>query len=246
MTTINLGVNSNILNRLKTEMKAENVQRGPCGSYYIPAGSQMSPKWSVTGKTDFDKFVKRYALEATGEDGKKQAWTMATRGDEKKSGNVTMVVPIVEDNQKHQYLFIQEEARPIDLARNGSDSRLLAFPAGVIGDEIEGETAKDSAIRELTEETGLISDEIDHLNPFGPIPTTPGLTDEATEYYSAEIKDLKPATKALTDGVTKGWWLVPVAALYKWFAEIGKQGKIATGQTLTAIQLMLQKGKLKL
>ena len=122
----------------------------------------------------------------------------------------------------------------------------MAFPAGIIGDEVENETAHESAIRELTEETGLVAKDIEHLNPYGAIPTTPGLTDEATEYYSAEIKDLKPVSKALTDGVTKGWWLVPTACLFKWFGELAKKGKIETGQTLTALQLMLQKGKIKL
>ena len=236
---------NNMLSRLNNEMQTNNVQPGPYGSLYIPAGSQSSPSWKVTGKTDFDRFIKRYALEATDDSGKKLAWTMATRGDEKKSGNVTMVIPVVKDNENGDWLFIQEEARPIDLARNGSDSRLLAFPAGIIGDEVENESAQESAIRELTEETGLVSNKIEHLNPFGAIPTTPGLTDEATEYYSAEIESLKPVKKALTDGVTKGWWLVPVACLFKWFGALAQSGKIATGQTLTALQLMMQKGKIR-
>ena len=103
-----------MLNRLQTEMKAKNIQEGPCNSLYIPAGPQTAPDWKIKGKTDFDRFIKRYELQAVDETGKKLAWTMATRGNEEKVGNVTMIVPIGEDNENQQWLCIQEEARPMD------------------------------------------------------------------------------------------------------------------------------------
>lgn len=191
-------------------------------------------------------FVKRYGLEATDNAGKKSMWTMASRGTEQKSGNVTMIVPLIKDKLGQLWTVLQEESRPIDMFRNGKDSRLFAFPAGVIGDEVKNETAMESAVRELTEETGLVAKKITPLTPNRPIPTTPGLTDEATNYFVANIKELKPQSKAMTDGVTKAWWFVPVKNLTKWFSKMEESGKVATGQTLTALSLLAQKTKIKI
>lgn len=234
-----------MVSRLNTEMKPTSIQKGPEGSVYLPAGNQAATAWVMTGESNFNKFIKRFGLKTVDEAGVERAWTMASRGNEAKPGNVTMIAPLIKDTFGAWFL-LQEEARPIDLFRNGKEARLLAFPAGIIGDEFVDETAMESAVRELTEETGLISDKIELLSKHRPIPTTPGLTDESTEYYFASIKKLKPITKALTDGVTKGWWLVPTKNLVSWLNKMGDIGKVATGQTLTALQLLIQNKKIKL
>lgn len=235
-----------MINKINSQTEFSNAIAGKCGSVCIESKETEVLDWKCTGKTEFDRFIKRYGLEATDSAGKKLAWTMASRGSESKSGNVTMIVPIIKDKLGRLWTLLQEEARPIDLFRNGKDSRLFAFPAGIIGDEIIDETAKESALRELTEETGLAAEKIISLSPKRPIPTTPGLTDEATDYFVATVKNLKPKTKALTDGVTKAWWFVPVGNLNKWFSEMEKVGKVASGQTLTALALLAQKTKIKL
>jgi len=107
----------------------------------------------------------------------------------------------------------------------------------------------ESAVRELSEETGLKAKKIVNLNPSSEaIRTTPGLTDEATNYYKAVINDLKPSTKAVTDGgVTRGWHFVPVKRLPQWIENLAKTGKVVSGQSLTAIALMLlSKGKVRI
>lgn len=41
--------------------------------------------------------------------------------------------------------------------------------------------------------------------------SSPGLTDEATHFFYAEVENLRPVSKAVTDGgITRGWWLVPL------------------------------------
>jgi 8-oxo-dGTP pyrophosphatase MutT (NUDIX family) len=226
------------------------IQRGPNGSLFIPSNAPEVPEWRVDGKSDFDKFIKRYGMTAVDAQGNEVGkYTMASRGSIEASKDVTMIAPEYKDRFGRRWTVIQEEARPIDVARRGKNARVLAFPAGIIGDEaaFKNESAMESAVRELTEETGLKPKKIVCLNPHGEIRTTPGLTDEATNFYKATIEELKPSAKALTDGgVTRGWHFVPVKRLPQWFEALAKTGKTASGQTLTAIALMiLSKGKIK-
>lgn len=237
---------SSMVSRLNREMPASEAKKGILGSVCIKSDNPEALDWKFTGKSDFDRFVKRYGLEAVDSAGNKSLWTMASRGTAEKAGNVTMIVPIIKDKLGQVWTLLQEEARPIDLFRNGKDSRLFAFPAGIIGDVIENETAMESAVRELTEETGFVAKKVVPLTPGKPIPTTPGLTDEATSYFMANIKELKPTAKAMTDGVTKAWWFVPLKNLNKWFTEMEKVGKVASGQTLTALALLCRKTKFRI
>lgn len=239
-------IQKSLIQQLQQKGLSSNPEKGLLGSVCIKAEKQENLEWKFAGKSDFDRFVKRYGLEAVDSAGQKSLWTMASRGTEQKSGNVTMIIPIIKDKLGQLWTILQEEARPIDLFRNGKESRLFAFPAGIIGDEVKNETAMESAVRELTEETGLIAKKITPLTPNRPIPTTPGLTDEATNYFVANIKELTPKAKAMTDGVTKAWWFVPIKNLNMWLSNMEKQGKVATGQTLTALSLLTQKTKIKL
>lgn len=236
----------NMLSKLNKDMPDSKKEKGILGSICIKSENPEALNWRFAGTSDFDRFIKRYGLEAVDDSGKKAMWTMASRGSEEKSGNVTMIIPIIKDKFGQLWTLLQEEARPIDLFRNGKDSRLFAFPAGIIGDEIANETAQESAVRELTEETGLVAKEITPLTLSRAIPTTPGLTDEATNYFAANIKELKPKTKAMTDGVTKAWWFIPFKNLNKWLLEMEKLGKVSSGQTMTALTLLRQKLKMKI
>ncbi len=235
------------------------IVRGPNGSLFIPSDAPDVPKWKIDGATDFDKFIKRMGMTAIDESGQEIGkYTMATRGTVDAGKNVTMITPIYKDKFGRRWTVIQEEARPIDIARNGKNSRVLAFPAGIIGDEtaFQTESATESAVRELTEETGMKADKIKNLSPTikkdgkvvsVPIMTSPGLTDESTYFFEARIKDIKPSTKAVTDGgVTRGWHFVPVKRLPKWLESLSKLGKIPSGQTMSAIALLLTKGKCKI
>lgn len=231
-----------------------NIVRGSKGSLFIPSDAPAVPEWKIDGKTDFDKFIKRYGMSACDESGNTIPYTMASRGSVEEAKNVTMIAPVYRDKGGRRWVVIQEEARQIDVARRGTDARTLAFPAGVIGDEaaFQSESALDSAVRELAEETGLTAKKVVNLSPvvtkdgkstITPIMTSPGLTDEGTFFFKAIIDSMKPSQKAVTDGgVTRGWHFVPLKHVSKWMAELSKVGKIPSGQTLTLMHL-LKKGK---
>ena len=103
-----------------------NIEKGANGSLYIKSDANEVPKWKINGNSDFDKFIKRYDMSAIDSEGKEVKYTMASRGSVDASKNVTMIAPIYKDRFGRKWLVIQEEARPIDVARRGRDARILA------------------------------------------------------------------------------------------------------------------------
>ena len=227
---------------------AQSEIAGPCGSVFIPADAEQVAKWSVTNPhSTNDRFIKRMDLAAPGRNGEVKRWTMVTRGTEKSVGNVSMIIPVYTAPNGEKSIIFQEEARPIHLFRNGQNSRLLAFPAGVIGDETKfsSESAMDCAVREFGEETGMKIKRIIPLNKE-PIMSSPGLTDEATHFFFAEVESLKLASKPVTDGgVTRGWWRVPLRNLEPWIKAMENQNKNLTSQTYTGIAKAIFKGLIR-
>ncbi len=241
----------------KTKLgKAPSTTKGPFGSTFISSLAEPLPEWKITNeKSTFDKFIKRMEMTAYDSKGKATAsWTMATRGTIDTVGDVAMTLPVYTDSKGEKYTILQEEARPIDLVRNGKDSRVLSFPAGIIGDEAKysSESALDCAKREFTEETGMVAKNFESLSEpvkstgkIKPIMSSPGLTDEATHFFYAEVEKLKPVSKAKTDGgITRGWWKVPLKNFQQWIREMETLGKPLTSQASTAIFKAILKGKI--
>ena len=110
----------------------------------------------------------------------------------------------------------------------------------------------DCAKREFIEETGMrathfepLSEPIRATGKLKPIMSSPGLTDEATHFFYAEVENLRPVTKAVTDGgITRGWWKVPLKNFSQWVKEMEALGKTVTSQTYTAILKAILKGKI--
>lgn len=235
---------------------APSITKGPCGSVYTSSMAGEIPDWRITDeKSTFDRFIKRMGMTAYDKEGKAiGAWTMATRGTAKSVGDVAMTLPVYTDANGEKFTILQEEARPIDLVRNGKDSRVLAFPAGIIGDEAKfsSESALECAKREFIEETGMQAKNFENLSEpvrttknLKPIMSSPGLTDEATHFFYAEVENLRPVSKAVTDGgITRGWWKVPIKNLQQWVNEMEALGKPLTSQTSTALLKAIMRGKL--
>ena len=77
-------------------------------------------------------------------------------------------VVIVAVDDEHRLILIEQERLPIG-------GRSLELPAGLIGDEHDGETLEDAATRELEEETGYRPARIERLGDFY---SSPGMTSE--------------------------------------------------------------------
>ena len=235
---------------------APSISKGPFGSVYTSSMAGTIPDWKITDeKSTFDRFIKRMGMTAYDAEGKTVgAWTMATRGTKDAVGDVAMTLPVYTDSKGEKFLILQEEARPIDLVRNGKNSRVLAFPAGIIGDEAKfsSETPLDCAKREFIEETGMKAKHFEALGEtvrgtgkLKPIMSSPGLTDEATHFFYAEVENLRPVSKAVTDGgITRGWWRVPLKNFSAWASEMEALGKTLTSQSSVVIFKAILKGKL--
>lgn len=61
-------------------------------------------------------------------------------------------------------------------------ARTIELPAGLVGDEAEGETIEDAAIKELREETGWLAE---HVEPLGTFASSPGMVSETFELVRA-------------------------------------------------------------
>jgi ADP-ribose pyrophosphatase len=91
----------------------------------------------------------------------------------KATGGVTIVAI---DGQE-RILFVEQFRRPLR-------KLVIEFPAGLVGDELAGETAEDAAKRELKEETKVDCTSVSILSG-GPL--LPGITDEVNTFCLAEV-----------------------------------------------------------
>ena len=75
-----------------------------------------------------------------------------------------------------QVLLVEQFRAPLQ-------ARCLELPAGLVGDETEGEEAKEAAIRELEEETGYRAERMTDLGRFY---ASPGMSSEGFNLLRAE------------------------------------------------------------
>ena len=79
-----------------------------------------------------------------------------------------MAVVIVAATPARKLLFVEQARVPIQC-------KTIELPAGLVGDEEEGESVELSAARELEEETGYRPD---HVEPLGYFHSSPGMVSE--------------------------------------------------------------------
>jgi ADP-ribose pyrophosphatase len=114
----------------------------------------------------------------------------------------------------------------IEILRYPRNCASLEIPSGHIE---KGETPKESAVRELVEETGYQAEQIKQLFSFNPLSRS---TQEAYIFLS---KKLKKGTQRLDDTEQINVKLVPVSEIEKMLTE----GKITHAPTLLALQRYL-------
>jgi ADP-ribose pyrophosphatase len=83
-----------------------------------------------------------------------------------------VILPVTDANE---LILVEQHRLPLGRA-------CIELPAGLIGDEAEGESAQSSAARELEEETGYIAD---HWHYIGEFASSPGMVGETFHFFKA-------------------------------------------------------------
>lgn len=118
-----------------------------------------------------------------------------------------------------------------DQYRYPYDAVLKEIPAGKCD---KGEDSKDTAIRELEEETGYKANHLEFLGTFYP---TVAYTDEIIDIYLAT--DLERTHQHLDENESLDYYKIPFAM----FLDLIHKGEIQDGKTLAAVTYYLLRGK---
>ena len=153
-------------------------------------------------------------------------WVYAHRPNAK---DVVIIVPVI-DNKK--VLFIIEERPP--LVAEGIASRSIAVPAGLVGDEREGESIEDAIRAELLEEAGLVADRIKIMTRR--TASSPGCVSETVTIAIAYIDEYKVVSEPINDGgVIVDRVLIDIKDIYNWLKEQEEKGYALAAQTLAGL-----------
>ena len=164
-------------------------------------------------------------------------WVYAHRPNAK---DVVIIVPVI-NNEK--VLFIIEERPP--LVAEGIAVRSVAVPAGLVGDEREGESIEDAIRAELLEEAGLQSDRIEIMTRRAA--SSPGCVSETVTIAIAYIDEYKVVSKPISDGgVILDRVLVDINDIYDWLNEQEQKGYALAAQTLAGLFYLFKKYKEKI
>lgn len=116
--------------------------------------------------------------------------------------HAAVILAIDEDADGRHVLLVDQYRVPLR-------RRCIELPAGLVGDDEEGEEAMRAAIRELEEETGYRAG---HMEPLGDFYSSPGMVSESFSLFRA--RDLvKTGEGGGVDGEDIRVHRVPLAAL---------------------------------
>ena len=153
-------------------------------------------------------------------------WVYAHRPNAK---DVVIIVPVINNKQ---VLFIIEERPP--LVAEGIATRSIAVPAGLVGDERQGESIEDAIRAELLEEAGLIADKIEIKTRRAA--SSPGCVSETVTIAIAYINEYKVISEPISDGgVIIDRVLVDIKDISHWLKEQEEKGYALAAQTLAGL-----------
>lgn len=141
--------------------------------------TENDKKYTAIRRLTDNQFLNLYEMDALANDGAPFHYYFASRNREEelplKTGRILqngiVIYPIRKENPS-QIVMIRQYRYPLD-------AYLYELPAGLID---EGETAREAAVREMREETGLIFEPFEHTDPIYERPyfLGAGLTDETS------------------------------------------------------------------
>ncbi|WP_419816447.1 NUDIX hydrolase [Glacieibacterium sp.] len=110
-------------------------------------------------------------------------------------------------------------------------TRTIELPAGLIADLTEGETAADSAARELEEETGFTAASLDDLGEYA---TSPGMSAERFQLFRATgLTRTGPGGGVPGEDITVH--VVPLAELKTWLDARRADGLVIDCRLIVAL-----------
>lgn len=147
---------------------------------------------------------------------------------------VVIIVPVIENKK---VLFIIEERPP--LVAEGLAERSIAVPAGLVGDERNGESIEEAVRAELLEEAGLEAEKIEIKTQRAA--SSPGCVSEIVTIAIAYINEYKIVSQPISDGgVIVDRILIDINDIYSWLQEQEKNGAAIATQTLAGLFYLYQ------
>ncbi len=163
-------------------------------------------------------------------------WVYAHRPNAK---DVVVILPYTDD----EILFLIEERPPLQAEIGVSKSKKVysvAFPAGLVGDEREGESVEDAIKAELLEEAGLKAEEIEIVSRC--VASSPGCVSETVTIALAHILDKAQVACPIDDGgviVDRIW--VKRNNILNWFNNLEEKGYVLTSSVFSALFYLNEK-----
>lgn len=162
-------------------------------------------------------------------------WVYAHRPNAK---NVVVIAPIIHNENGDSIVFLETKRPPI--YAEGKAETCIELPAGLVGDEIKGETVREAIKKELLEETGYKASRVKIVAPL--VSSSAGCTSETSTIAIADVLKDKIFKKPVTDGgVIVGIHKVPFKKVESWLKLQQKNGKAISGQALAALYFVIVK-----
>lgn len=135
-----------------------------------------------------------------------------------------VILPITDDDE---FVLVEQYRPPLQCM-------CIELPAGLIGDEVEGEAAQSSAARELEEETGFVAS---HWHYLGEFASSPGMVGETFHFFKATgLKRVSVGGGVAGEGITVH--IVPRAALPAFIAAARTRGCTIDVRIATLLPLL--------
>ena len=151
--------------------------------------------------------------------------------------DVVVILPVYED----EVLFLIEERPP--LAAENRGKYCIGLPAGLVGDEREGETIRDAIKAELLEEAGIKADKI--IINVHKAAGSSGCISETCLLATARITDKSVVSEPVDDGgviVDRIW--IKKKNILEWLREKDNEGYVISSSTLGALFYIFAEDKI--
>lgn len=158
-------------------------------------------------------------------------WFYAHRPNTK---GAVVILPVIEGNK---VLFLIEERPP--LLAEGIAKYSIGLPAGLVGDERQGESIEDAIKAELLEEAGLQADRIEIK--CRKAASSPGCVSEIITIAIAYIGNYKIVSNPVSDGgIIVDRVLVEKSDISDWLKSQEEKGAAITTSTLAALFYLME------